>query len=48
MSAPVKEKDKCPKCGSTKTKVANYNMMWGDGDLVCARCGTKIRDWDRD
>ena len=20
MSAPVKEKDKCPKCGSTKTK----------------------------
>lgn len=36
----------CPECGSTKHEVRNHDVMWGDGDVHCVRCGSYIRMWD--
>ena len=36
----------CPKCGSKKFEVRNYDMMWHDGDVHCADCGTYVRMYD--
>jgi len=37
----------CPSCLTSKfAKLENHDPMWGDGDVVCQFCGTKIRNWD--
>ena len=38
----------CPKCDSPpeEHKVENYDIMWQDGDVVCTKCGTKVRNYD--
>jgi len=40
----------CPKCGAEPKdqEVRNYDMMWGDGDVYCKKCGAYVRSWDRD
>lgn len=39
-------KVQCPICGSTDFELRNYDMMWHDGDIHCARCGEFIRKFD--
>lgn len=38
----------CPVCDSTSRdhEVRGYNMMWGDGDVYCMKCGAYVRMWD--
>ena len=36
----------CPECGSTEFELRNYNMVFHDGDIHCARCGKYIRMFD--
>ncbi len=38
----------CPHCGADKShqEVRNYDMMWGDGDVYCTKCGKRVRSWD--
>jgi len=38
----------CPKCDSPpeKHKVENYDPMWQDGDVICTKCETKVRNYD--
>jgi len=38
----------CPNCDSPPQEhtVENYDMMWHDGDVVCTKCGTKVRNYD--
>lgn len=38
----------CPKCGShpREHEVRNFDRMWGDGDVFCKRCETRVRDFD--
>lgn len=36
----------CPKCGSFSREMRNYSMMWHEGDIHCAACGTFIRYFD--
>lgn len=36
----------CSECGSTETVLENYDMMWHDGDIVCAKCDCYVRGWD--
>ncbi|TSC89292.1 MAG: hypothetical protein G01um10143_673 [Parcubacteria group bacterium Gr01-1014_3] len=36
----------CPDCGSDQYDVRNHSIMWGDGEIHCAKCGTYIRDFD--
>lgn len=36
----------CPNCGCTQTEMRNYSMMWHEGDIHCAECGTFIRTFD--
>lgn len=45
-SALTVNNTKCPKCGSTTFEMRNYDMMWHEGDIHCASCGTFIRDFD--
>ena len=35
-----------PKMRQQKYEVRNYDMMWHDGDVHCADCGTYIRMYD--
>jgi len=35
-----------PKCGSTEFEMRNYEAMWHEGDIHCARCGEFIRRFD--
>jgi Zn ribbon nucleic-acid-binding protein len=37
---------KCPECGATDFEMRNYEMMWHEGDIHCARCGKFIRRFD--
>jgi len=38
----------CPKCGASPEEhtVQNYDILWGDGDVVCTKCDTKVRNYD--
>ena len=36
----------CPACGSTDFEMRNYERMWHEGDIHCARCGQYIRRFD--
>lgn len=40
----------CPKCGSCPQyhEIRNYDIVWGDGDIHCTECGTRVRSFDRD
>lgn len=39
----------CGKClTSEHVERMNYDMMWGDADLVCKKCFGYVRMWDRD
>lgn len=40
----------CPKCGALpkEHRVVNYDLICGDGDVVCGKCGTYVRRYDRD
>lgn len=45
----VKSRNHCETCGTDEhAALVNYDMTWGDGDVVCKQCNNKIRDWDRD
>lgn len=37
---------RCPNCDSTNTEVADYDMMWHDGRVICSGCGLYIRAYD--
>ena len=38
----------CPQCGAGREdqQVYNYDPLWGDGELVCMKCNTRVRYWD--
>lgn len=38
----------CPGClsGPRDQEVRDYDPMWKDGNVVCLKCGTKVRDYD--
>lgn len=36
----------CPKCGSGKTEVRNYDSVWRDGAVHCSVCETYVRMYD--
>lgn len=37
----------CAACGpGHTTRRENYDMMWGEADLICNNCNGKIRDLD--
>jgi len=36
----------CPDCGSTEFEMRNYEQLWHEGDIHCARCGKFIRRFD--
>lgn len=38
----------CPKCGSEPRyhRVENFDRMWGDGDVYCNKCDTRVRTFD--
>jgi hypothetical protein len=39
--------DSCATCGlDTKAEVRNYNRMFGDADLWCTNCDSRIRVMD--
>jgi transcription initiation factor TFIIIB Brf1 subunit/transcription initiation factor TFIIB len=40
--------EECPKCGSKplKVRVEDYDRVWHDGNIVCAKCGQFIRSYD--
>ncbi len=38
----------CPGCGSREFEMRNYEMMWHEGDIHCAKCGKFIRRFDAD
>jgi len=39
---------RCPKCGSTAIdhELRNFDRMWGDGEVFCIICNTKVRNVD--
>ena len=37
---------KCPECGSTDFEMRDYELMWHEGNIHCARCGHFIRHFD--
>lgn len=39
-------RNQCKKCGSLKTHVENYSMMWHDGDVICDNCDSYVRSYD--
>jgi hypothetical protein len=41
-------REMCPACGlaTMDHPVENRDLMWGEGDVMCKCCGTKVRDWD--
>ena len=34
-------------CEDPVRVMVNYSMMWGEGDIICFRCGGFIRHFDR-
>lgn len=38
----------CPNCGAPPNEhiVKNYSIVFEDGDVVCTKCNTKVRDYD--
>jgi len=38
----------CPNCGAPPSEhtIENYDLMWHDGDVVCTKCNTKVRNYD--
>jgi hypothetical protein len=38
----------CPKCGShpDRHELRDHSLMWGDGELWCVDCETKVRNWN--
>lgn len=40
----------CPHCEADAShhQMRNYDMMWGDADIVCTACGGHVRTWSRD
>lgn len=43
---------RCPneECRSLprEQEMRNYDLMWGDADIYCLKCGSFVRYWDRD
>jgi len=39
---------RCKKCGSLPDdhELRNFDRMWGDGDVYCLKCGTRVRSYD--
>lgn len=38
----------CPSCGyDGPHERRNYDILWGEGDIHCGRCGTYVRMFDR-
>lgn len=39
-------RNSCAQCGSTELRLENYDDVWRDGDVVCARCDCYVRGYD--
>ena len=44
----TKRNPTCPHCGADAAHfhVENYDPIWMDGDVMCGKCGKRVRTYD--